>query len=167
MRRTLLASLVACVCLGWTAQARADVVSDWNAVTLTHVSALRAGPPGLLDIALVHTAMHDAVQAIEGRFHPYYYADPAKLGIGSPVAAAAAAPEAKAAQTEFTVSLDEAGAQKIQVIKVIREITGLGLKEAKDLVDGAPKPVKENIAKEQAEDYKKKLEAAGAKVSLK
>lgn len=76
--------------------------------------------------------------------------------------------EAKAAEkTEFTVSLDDAGAQKIQVIKVIREITGLGLKEAKDLVDGAPKPVKENIAKDQAEDFKKKLEAAGAKVSLK
>jgi large subunit ribosomal protein L7/L12 len=79
--------------------------------------------------------------------------------------AAAAAPAAE--KTEFTVSLDEAGAQKIQVIKVVREITGLGLKEAKDLVDGAPKPVKENIAKDQAEDYKKKLEAAGAKVSLK
>ena len=89
-------------------------------------------------------------------------------GGGGMMMAAAAAPEAKAAEkTEFTVSLDEAGAQKIQVIKVIREITGLGLKEAKDLVDGAPKPVKENIAKEQAEDYKKKLEAAGAKVSLK
>jgi large subunit ribosomal protein L7/L12 len=78
---------------------------------------------------------------------------------------AAAAPAAE--KTEFTVHLDEAGAQKIQVIKVIREITGLGLKEAKDLVDGAPKPVKENVAKDQAEDYKKKLEAAGAKVSLK
>jgi large subunit ribosomal protein L7/L12 len=79
----------------------------------------------------------------------------------------ASAAEKPAEKTEFTVSLDEAGAQKIQVIKVIREITGLGLKEAKDLVDGAPKPVKENIAKDQAEDYKKKLEAAGAKVSLK
>jgi large subunit ribosomal protein L7/L12 len=89
-------------------------------------------------------------------------------GGGGMMMAAAAAPEAKAAEkTEFTVSLDEAGAQKIQVIKVIREITGLGLKEAKDLVDGAPKPVKENIAKDQAEDFKKKLEAAGAKVSLK
>jgi large subunit ribosomal protein L7/L12 len=79
-----------------------------------------------------------------------------------------AAPAEKAAEkTEFTVSLDDAGAQKIQVIKVIREITGLGLKEAKDLVDGAPKAVKENVAKEQADDFKKKLEAAGAKVSLK
>jgi len=85
--------------------------------------------------------------------------------MAAPTATATAA--APAEKTEFTVSLDEAGAQKIQVIKVIREITGLGLKEAKDLVDGAPKAVKENIAKDQAEDYKKKLEAAGAKVSLK
>ena len=84
------------------------------------------------------------------------------------VASTGVAPAEKAAEkTEFTVSLDDAGAQKIQVIKVIREITGLGLKEAKDLVDGAPKAVKENIAKEQADDFKKKLEAAGAKVSLK
>lgn len=82
-------------------------------------------------------------------------------------AGAGAGAEKPAEKTEFTVSLDEAGAQKIQVIKVIREITGLGLKEAKDLVDGAPKPVKENVAKDQAEDFKKKLEAAGAKVSLK
>ena len=81
--------------------------------------------------------------------------------------AAAGAAEKPAEKTEFTVSLDEVGAQKIQVIKVIREITGLGLKEAKDLVDGAPKPVKENIAKDQAEDIKKKLEAVGAKISLK
>ncbi|MFO0814331.1 MAG: 50S ribosomal protein L7/L12 [Gemmatales bacterium] len=90
---------------------------------------------------------------------------------GGVMMAAAAAPgggaEKAAEKTEFTVSLDDAGAQKIQVIKVIREITGLGLKEAKDLVDGAPKPVKENVAKEQADDFKKKLEAAGAKVSLK
>jgi large subunit ribosomal protein L7/L12 len=79
-------------------------------------------------------------------------------------AEAAAKPAEK---TEFTVQLDEAGAQKIQVIKVVREITGLGLKEAKDLVEGAPKAVKENLPKEQAEEIKKKLEAVGAKVSLK
>jgi large subunit ribosomal protein L7/L12 len=72
-----------------------------------------------------------------------------------------------AEQTEFTVVLAEAGAQKIQVIKVVREITGLGLKEAKDLVEGAPKPVKENLPKDQAEEIKKKLEAVGAKVTLK
>jgi large subunit ribosomal protein L7/L12 len=76
--------------------------------------------------------------------------------------------EAKPAEkTEFTVELTEAGAQKIQVIKVVREITGLGLKEAKDLVEGAPKPVKENVAKDAAEDIKKKLEAVGAKITLK
>lgn len=78
---------------------------------------------------------------------------------------AAAKPEAK---TEFTVSLDGFdAAKKINVIKVVREITGLGLKEAKDLVEGAPKPVKENVSKEDAEKIKKQLEEGGAKVSLK
>jgi large subunit ribosomal protein L7/L12 len=81
-------------------------------------------------------------------------------------AAVAAAPAAEA-QTEFTVVLKEAGANKIGVIKEVRAITGLGLKEAKDLVEGAPKPVKENVAKAEAEELKKKLEAAGAKVELK
>lgn len=70
-------------------------------------------------------------------------------------------------QTSFTVHLDGAGDKKIQVIKVVRAVTGLGLKEAKDLVDGAPKPVKEGVAKAEAEDMKKKLEEAGAKVTLK
>src|SRR3954470_7077737 len=78
----------------------------------------------------------------------------------------AAAPAAEA-QTEFTVVLKEAGANKIGVIKEDRAITGLGLKEAKDLVEGAPKPVKENAPKAEAEEIKKKLEAAGAKVELK
>ena len=78
----------------------------------------------------------------------------------------AAAPAAEA-QTEFTVVLKEAGANKIGVIKEVRAITGLGLKEAKDLVEGAPKPVKENAPKAEAEEIKKKLEAAGAKVELK
>ena len=81
-----------------------------------------------------------------------------------PPAAAAAAAEEK---TEFTVVLEEAGANKINVIKVVREITGLGLKEAKDLVEGAPKALKEGVAKADAEDIKKKLEEAGAKVELK
>ena len=85
------------------------------------------------------------------------------------VAAAAAAPAAAAAEekTEFDVILAEAGAEKIKVIKVVREITGLGLKEAKDLVDGAPKPIKEGVSKDEAEELKKKLEEAGAKVELK
>ncbi len=85
----------------------------------------------------------------------------------APAGAAAAAAPAAEAQTEFTVVLKESGANKIGVIKEVRAITGLGLKEAKDLVEGAPKSVKENVAKAEAEDIKKKLEAAGAKVELK
>ena len=84
----------------------------------------------------------------------------------APGAAAAGAPAA-AEQTEFTVVLKEAGANKINVIKEVRAITGLGLKEAKDLVEGAPKPVKEGVNKSDAEALKKKLEDAGAKVELK
>ena len=84
------------------------------------------------------------------------------------VAAAAAGPAAAAEEkTEFDVVLTEAGEKKIQVIKVVRELTGLGLKEAKDLVDGAPKNVKEGIAKTEAETIKKKLEEQGAKVEIK
>ena len=86
------------------------------------------------------------------------------------VAAAPAAGGGAAAaeeQTEFTVVLAEAGANKVSVIKAVRELTGLGLKEAKDLVDGAPKPVKEGVAKADAEAAKKKLEEAGAKVEVK
>ena len=82
---------------------------------------------------------------------------------GAPGAGAAAVEE----QTEFDVILSAAGEKKIQVIKVVRELTGLGLKEAKDLVDGAPKPVKEKIAKAEAEDVKKKLEEQGAIVQVK
>jgi large subunit ribosomal protein L7/L12 len=85
----------------------------------------------------------------------------------APAGGAAAAAPAAEAQTEFTVVLKEAGANKIGVIKEVRAITGLGLKEAKDLVEGAPKNVKENVNKAEAEDLKKKLEAAGAKVELK
>lgn len=85
------------------------------------------------------------------------------------VAAPAAGGEAAAAaeQTEFTVVLTETGAQKVNVIKAVRELTGLGLKEAKDLVDGAPKPVKEGVSKAEAEEAQKKLEDAGAKAELK
>ena len=93
----------------------------------------------------------------------------------APVAVAAAptagggggAAEEAAEQDEFDVVLDSAGDKKIQVIKVVRELTGLGLKEAKDLVDGAPKPVKEKVTKAEAEDMKKKLEEQGATVSVK
>ncbi|MDP2604291.1 MAG: 50S ribosomal protein L7/L12 [Deltaproteobacteria bacterium] len=83
------------------------------------------------------------------------------------MAAAAAGPAAVEEKTEFNVILAEVGEKKIQVIKVVRELTGLGLKEAKDLVDGAPKPVKEGVAKAEAESIKKKLEEQGAKVEIK
>ncbi|HEY7713434.1 MAG TPA: 50S ribosomal protein L7/L12 [Candidatus Binatia bacterium] len=95
-----------------------------------------------------------------------------ELGVSAaaPVAVAAAAAGPAAAveeKTEFNVILAEAGEKKIQVIKVVRELTGLGLKEAKDLVDGAPKPVKEAVSKAEAETIKKKLEEQGAKVEIK
>jgi large subunit ribosomal protein L7/L12 len=99
-----------------------------------------------------------------------------RLGVSAaaaaPVAAAAGAPAAAAApaaeeKTEFTVVLTAAGANKINVIKAVREVTSLGLKEAKDLVDGAPKPVKEGISKEEAETIKKKFTDAGATVEVK
>ena len=85
----------------------------------------------------------------------------------APAGGAGAAAPAAEAQTEFSVILKEAGANKIGAIKEVRAITGLGLKEAKDLVEGAPKPVKEGLNKAEAEEIKKKLEAAGAKVELK
>jgi large subunit ribosomal protein L7/L12 len=91
-------------------------------------------------------------------------AAPVVVGGGGSGAAPQAAVEEK---TEFTVVLADGGANKINVIKAVREITALGLKEAKDLVEGAPKPIKENIGKEEADDIKKKLEAAGAKVEVK
>ncbi|MCQ9617821.1 50S ribosomal protein L7/L12 [Paenalcaligenes niemegkensis] len=96
-----------------------------------------------------------------------------KFGVSAAAAAVAvAAPAADAGaaaaeQTEFNVHLAEIGANKVSVIKAVREITGLGLKEAKDLVDGAPKDVKEGVSKAEAEEAKKKLEDAGAKVELK
>jgi large subunit ribosomal protein L7/L12 len=96
-----------------------------------------------------------------------------RLGVSAaaPVAVAAAggavAAEAAAEQTEFTVILTQAGAQKIQVIKELRSVTALGLKEAKDLVDGAPKTVKEGVSKEEAATIKAKLEAAGATIEIK
>ncbi len=91
------------------------------------------------------------------------------VSAAAPVAAAAAGPAAAAVEekTEFTVMLVAAGDKKIEVIKEVRAITGLGLKEAKDLVEGAPKAVKESVNKKDAEDMKKKLEAVGAKVELK
>ncbi|AZG06850.1 50S ribosomal protein L7/L12 [Pigmentiphaga sp. H8] len=90
----------------------------------------------------------------------------AAVAVAAPAAAGGAAAAAEE-QTEFNVILAEVGANKVNVIKAVRELTGLGLKEAKDLVDGAPKPVKEGVAKADAEAAKKKLEEAGAKVEVK
>ena len=108
--------------------------------------------------------LNDLVKAIEEKFGVSAAAMAAPAGGGGGGGAAAAVVEE---QTEFTVMLSEIGANKVQVIKAVREITGLGLKEAKDLVDGAPKPVKEGLAKADAEAAKKKLEDAGAKSELK
>lgn len=107
--------------------------------------------------------LNDLVKAIEEKFGVSAAAMAAPAAGGGGGAAAAAAEE----QTEFNVMLTEVGANKVSVIKVVRELTGLGLKEAKDLVDGAPKAVKEGIAKADAEAAKKKLEEAGAKAELK
>src|SRR5206468_2094495 len=107
--------------------------------------------------------LNDLVKAIEEKFGVSAAAMAAPAGAGGGGAAAPAAEE----KTEFNVVLLEAGANKVSVIKAVRELTGLGLKEAKDLVDGAPKNVKEGAPKADAEAAKKKLEEAGAKVELK
>ncbi|PIP16577.1 MAG: 50S ribosomal protein L7/L12 [bacterium (Candidatus Ratteibacteria) CG23_combo_of_CG06-09_8_20_14_all_48_7] len=92
---------------------------------------------------------------------------PVIAGGAVPAAAGGTAPAGAEEKTSFTVILTEVGANKIPVIKEVRTITNLGLKESKDLVEGAPKPVKENASKEEAEEIKKKLESAGAKVEIK
>lgn len=104
--------------------------------------------------------LNDLVKACEEEFG-------VSAAAGVVVAAAGAGAAAAEEKTEFDVELTEAGDQKVKVIKVVREITGLGLKEAKDVVDGAPKVVKEGASKEEAEEIQKKLEAEGAKVTLK
>ena len=104
--------------------------------------------------------LNDLVKACEEEFG-------VSAAAGVVVAAAGAGAAAGAEKTEFDVELTEAGANKVKVIKVVREITGLGLKEAKEVVDGAPKVVKEGASKEEAEEIQKKLEAEGAKVTLK
>lgn len=91
----------------------------------------------------------------------------APMMVAAGAAPTSAQPSVGEEKTEFTVELSEAGANKISVIKVVREATGKGLKEAKDLVDAAPKAIKENVSKAEAEELKKKLEEAGAKVTLK
>jgi len=109
------------------------------------------------------TELADLVEAFKEKFNVTIAAAP----VAAAGAAAGAPAEAVEEQTEFAVVLKDAGAKKIQVIKVVRELTSLGLKEAKDLVDGAPKNVKEGVTKEEAEAVKKKLEEQGATVELK
>ncbi|MBO8178402.1 50S ribosomal protein L7/L12 [Aeribacillus pallidus] len=104
--------------------------------------------------------LNDLVKAIEEEFGVTAAAPVAVMG-------GAAAGDAAAEKTEFDVVLADAGAQKIKVIKVVREITGLGLKEAKELVDNTPKPLKEGVSKEEAEEIKAKLEEVGANVEVK
>ena len=104
--------------------------------------------------------LNDLVKACEEEFG-------VSAAAGVVVAAAGPAAAAEEEKTEWNVELTEVGANKVKVIKVVRELTGLGLKEAKDLVDGAPKNVKEAVSKEEAEDIKAKLEEQGAKVTLK
>ena len=109
--------------------------------------------------ALTVAELAELVKAIEEK-----YGVSAVAAVAAPVAGAAAG--AAEEKTSFNVVLKEAGANKIQVIKVVRDATGLGLKEAKDLVDGAPKTVKENVAKEEAEELKAKFTEAGAVIEL-
>ena len=104
--------------------------------------------------------LNDLVKACEEEFG-------VSAAAGVVVAAGAGAGEAAEEKTEFDVELTEVGGQKVKVIKVVREITGLGLKEAKAVVDGAPKAIKEAVSKEEAEDIKKQLEEVGAKVTVK
>ena len=104
--------------------------------------------------------LNDLVKACEEEFG-------VSAAAGVVVAAAGAGAAAAEEKTEFDVELTEVGPNKVKVIKVVREVTGLGLKEAKDVVDGAPKVVKEQASKEEAEEIKKKLEEVGAKVTLK
>ena len=104
--------------------------------------------------------LNELVKALEEEFG----VSAAAVAVAGPAAGGAAAAEEK---TEFDVELTEVGPNKVKVIKVVREVTGLGLKEAKEVVDGAPKVLKEGVSKEEAEDIQKKLDAEGAKVTLK
>ena len=109
--------------------------------------------------------LSELIKAMEDKFG----VSAAAMAVAAPAASAGGVEEASAAaeKTEFTVVLAAAGEKKVETIKVVRSITGLGLKEAKELVDGAPKPIKEGINKTESEDIVKKLEAAGAKVEVK
>jgi len=113
--------------------------------------------------ALSVMELNELVKAFEEKFG----VSAAAMAVAGPAGGAAGGAAAAEEQTEFTVTLTDFGSNKVGVIKAVREITGLGLKEAKDLVDAAPKPVKEGVAKADAEAAKKKLEEAGAKAEIK
>lgn len=135
---------------------------------MSETNGVAADITGLGD-KIAALTLSQAVQLKDYLKEKYKIEPAAGGGVMMAAGPAAAAPEAKVEKTEFTPVLEGGfdAAKKIGIIKVIREITGLGLKEAKDLVEGAPKPVKENIAKDESEAIKKKLEEAGAKVTIK
>ncbi len=114
-----------------------------------------------------HMSLMDAATLVKELEEELGVSAAAPVAVAGPVGAAGPAAAAAPEKEDFTVVLTSAGDKKIQVIKVVRELTGLGLKEAKDLVDGAPKPVKEAVPKAQAEEMKKKIEEAGGTVELK
>jgi large subunit ribosomal protein L7/L12 len=137
------------------------------AETRTKTAGSKLGKDEIVDAIgnLTVLELADLVKSLEEKFGvsaaaPMAVAAPAGAGVG-------AAAQAVEEQTEFDVILKSVGDKKIQVIKVVRELTGLGLKEAKDLVDGAPKPVKEKVSKAEAEQMKAKLEAEGATIEIK
>lgn len=114
-----------------------------------------------------HMSLMDAAKLVKDLEEELGVSAAAPVAMVAAAGGAAAGAAAAEEQTEFTVSLAEAGADRVKVIKVVREVTGLGLKEAKDLVDAAPKVLKEGVSKAEAEDIKKKLEEVGAKAAVK
>ena len=117
--------------------------------------------------AIAAKSVMDIVELVKMMEEKFGVSAAAAVAVAAPAAGGGAAAPAVEEKTEFTVVLSAFGDKKVEVIKVVREITGLGLKEAKDLVEGAPKEVKDGVDKKTAEDIKKKLEAAGAKVDIK
>lgn len=117
--------------------------------------------------AIANMSVMDVVQLVEAMEEKFGVSAAAAVAVAAPAAGAGAAAAAVEEKTEFTIHLANAGDKKVNVIKAVRAITGLGLKEAKDLVDSAPSTVKEGVSKAEAEDAKKQLEEAGATVELK
>ncbi len=117
--------------------------------------------------AIAEMSVMEVVELVSAMEEKFGVSAAAPVAVAAAPAGGGAGGEAAEEKTEFDVVLEEAGGEKIKVIKAVREITGLGLKEAKDLVEGAPKPVKEGAAKEEAEEIKKQLEEVGATVELK